>query len=105
MRFAYAHAYTLWRKLTANAHGNSFGERFDEIETLLLHDLFHSFVDLRVIDSQTEVILQRCRTRVHPQVNIDFEALPEDLLFWIHTVAPIELHVAQANKVTPHPRV
>jgi hypothetical protein len=31
--------------------------------------------------------------------------LPEYLLFRIHTVAPIELHVAQTDKVTTHPRV
>ena len=59
VRFTDAHAHTLWRKLTANVHGNSFGERFEQIETLLLHDLFHDFVDLRVIDGQTEIILQR----------------------------------------------
>src|SRR5262245_4355379 len=105
MRFAHTHAHTLRRKLTTNVHSNGFGERFDEIETLLLHDLFHGFVDLRVIDGQTEVILQRCRTRIDSQVNIDFETLPEHLLFRIHTVAPIELHVAQTDKVTTHPRV
>src|SRR4051794_23872884 len=105
MWFAYTHAHTFWRKLTANVHSDSFGKRFDEIETLLLHNLFHGFIDLRVVDGQTEVILQRCRTRVYPQVNIDFEALPEHLLFLVHAVASIELHVAQADKVTTHPRV
>src|SRR5436309_8236854 len=105
MWFTNAHAHTLWRKLTADVHSDSFGKRFDQIKMLLLDNLFHGFIDLRVVDRQTEVILQRCWTRVHPQVNIDLEALPEYLLFRVHAVASVKLHVAQADKITTHPRV
>src|SRR5262245_39537864 len=105
MRFAYADAHALRRKLTADVHGNGFSERFDEIKTLFFHDLLHGSVDLRVVDGQTQVILQGRRTCIHAQVDIDFKTLPEYLLFWIHPVAPIELHVAQTDKITTHPRV
>ena len=86
-------------------HGNGFGQRLDKGETLLFDDLLDRFVNLRVVDRQTQVILLGCRTRVHTQVDIDFETLSEDLLFRIDAVAPVELHVAQTDEVATHPHL
>ena len=66
MRFAYAHPHALRREVPADVHGDRFGKRFDKIETFLFDDLFHGFVDLCVVDGQTQVIQPFGEQRVVP---------------------------------------